>query len=236
MIGDISERDKVLKFWNGSRAIIQKGLWRDNLNPEISTWEQVVAQAEIIEISENVAERRDRRVGPSHPSGSGEGASKSKNPFQTPRRSAQAVTFDAPKRRHGHDRQRSRARTTPGSREGSHHSSTTARPSVNSSQSSGQPRDSSTKSLVEGNLRHQPLVELSQLNPEFPDDPKRKLPSFERQVDASAVGEKGILVEIALKTTLCMQVALNPQENPLSTLSRLFWKGMKKSKFWIVYH
>ena len=48
MIGDISERDKVLKFWNGSRAIIQKGLWRDNLNPEISTWEQVVAQAEII--------------------------------------------------------------------------------------------------------------------------------------------------------------------------------------------
>ena len=119
MIGDISERDKVLKFWNGSRAIIQKGLWRDNLNPEISTWEQVVAQAEIIEISENVAERRDRRAGPPHPSGLGEGTSKSKNPFQTPGRSARAVTFDAPKRRHGHDRQRSRARTTPGSREGS---------------------------------------------------------------------------------------------------------------------
>ena len=92
------------------------------------------------------------------------------------------------------------------------------------------------KASVEGNLRHQPLVELSQLNPECPDDPKRKLPSFERLVDALAVGEKGILVEIALKTTLCMQVALNPPENPLSTLSRLFWKGMKKSKFWIVYH
>jgi len=28
MIGDIPERDQVLKFWNGSRSIIQKGLWR----------------------------------------------------------------------------------------------------------------------------------------------------------------------------------------------------------------
>jgi hypothetical protein len=57
MIEDISERDKVLKFWNGVQPVIQKGLWRDNLNPEISSWDQVVAQAEIIEISENVAER-----------------------------------------------------------------------------------------------------------------------------------------------------------------------------------
>ena len=65
MIGDISERDMVLKFWNGSRPVIQKGLWRDNLNPETSSWVRVTAQAEIIEISENVAERRDRRVGSS---------------------------------------------------------------------------------------------------------------------------------------------------------------------------
>ena len=62
MIGDVPERDRVLKFWNGSRPVIQKGLWRDNLNPETSPWDRVVAQAEIIEISENVAERRDRRT------------------------------------------------------------------------------------------------------------------------------------------------------------------------------
>ena len=60
MIVDIPERDQVLKFWNGTRPVIQKGLWRDNLNPETSSWARVVAQAEIIEISENVAERRDR--------------------------------------------------------------------------------------------------------------------------------------------------------------------------------
>lgn len=37
MIGDVSERDRVLKFWNGLRPVIQKGLWRDNLNPETSS-------------------------------------------------------------------------------------------------------------------------------------------------------------------------------------------------------
>ena len=84
MIGDVSERDQVLKFWNGSRAVIQKGLWRDNLNPEVSSWSSVVAQAEIIEISENVADRRDRRGGllgqpnPSHHNQGGR-TSRSKN-------------------------------------------------------------------------------------------------------------------------------------------------------------
>ena len=84
MIGDVPERDQVLKFWDGSRPVIQKGLWRDNLNPETSSWARVVAQAEIIEILENLAERRDRaRAGPSShrpnaPSGSSTGANQSK--------------------------------------------------------------------------------------------------------------------------------------------------------------
>ena len=56
MIGDIPEQDKVIKFWNGAQPIIQKGLWCDNLNPEISTWDKVINQAEIIEISENITE------------------------------------------------------------------------------------------------------------------------------------------------------------------------------------
>ena len=56
MIGDILGEDRVIKFWNGARPIIQKGLWHDNFHPEISTWDEVVNQAEIIEISENVAE------------------------------------------------------------------------------------------------------------------------------------------------------------------------------------
>jgi hypothetical protein len=74
MIGDIPERDQVLKFWNGSRPVIQKGLWRDNLNPETSSWARVVAQAEVIEISENVAEKRDLRSS-SHQAGTSRGPS-----------------------------------------------------------------------------------------------------------------------------------------------------------------
>ena len=55
MIGTVSERDQVLQFWNGVKLDIQSGLWRAHLNPEIFNWDEVLAQAEIIEISKNVA-------------------------------------------------------------------------------------------------------------------------------------------------------------------------------------
>ncbi|KAG6912939.1 hypothetical protein DXG01_010993, partial [Tephrocybe rancida] len=38
MIGTVSEREKVVKLWNGLRPSIQKALWRDGLNPEKSSW------------------------------------------------------------------------------------------------------------------------------------------------------------------------------------------------------
>jgi hypothetical protein len=60
MIGTVPEQDKVLRLWNGVKPEIQGSLWRAQLNPEISSWEEVLAQAEIIEISENVAHKRDR--------------------------------------------------------------------------------------------------------------------------------------------------------------------------------
>ncbi len=118
MIGDISERDQVLKFWNGSRSIIQKGLWRDNLNPETSSWARVIAQAEIIEISENVAERRDRKAGSSQqggaPSGSGEGSNRSKN------RNAQTGQRHVPYERRSHTPSRTNDRTHRRDDRGSH--------------------------------------------------------------------------------------------------------------------
>ena len=99
MIGDISERDQVLKFWNGARTGIQKELWRNNLNPEISSWNQVTAQAEIIEIAENVADRRDRRAGSSsaHPPGANRGPSESgsRPRHKSTDRSVRAVSFEA---------------------------------------------------------------------------------------------------------------------------------------------
>ena len=72
MIGNVPPQDQVLKFWNSARSSIQKELWRNKLNPEISSWKKVVVQAEIIEIAENVAERRDRKAGqPNQASGTG---------------------------------------------------------------------------------------------------------------------------------------------------------------------
>jgi hypothetical protein len=59
MIGTVSERDQVLRFWNGVKPEVQAGLWRAQLNSEISSWGEVLAQAEIIEISENVAHCKD---------------------------------------------------------------------------------------------------------------------------------------------------------------------------------
>ena len=95
MIGNVSERDRVLKFWNGSRPVIQKGLWRDNLNPETSSWSEVIAQAEIIEISENVAERRDKRtnLAPSGGSSSQHNESHQRSKSRPPNRSIRSVSY-----------------------------------------------------------------------------------------------------------------------------------------------
>ncbi|KAG7097893.1 hypothetical protein E1B28_005206 [Marasmius oreades] len=54
MVGLIDEREKVHKLWSGLTRKIQKGLWREKLNPEISSYEDVARAAELIEIIENV--------------------------------------------------------------------------------------------------------------------------------------------------------------------------------------
>ncbi|KAL0565824.1 hypothetical protein V5O48_016195 [Marasmius crinis-equi] len=53
-VGLIDEREKVHKLWSGLTKKIQKGLWREKLNPEISTYDEVSRAAELIEIIENV--------------------------------------------------------------------------------------------------------------------------------------------------------------------------------------
>jgi len=53
-IGERSDCLKVDKFWKGLRREFQRDLWRDKLNQEVSTLKEVVAAAEIIEISKSV--------------------------------------------------------------------------------------------------------------------------------------------------------------------------------------
>ena len=101
MIGDIPEQDKVIKFWNGSRPVLQKGLWCNNFNPEISTWDEVVNQAKIIKISKNVAEWQNHRVGQPTSHGVSRNAhtsGKIRSNTNHQDRSKKSVTFDADQR------------------------------------------------------------------------------------------------------------------------------------------
>ena len=50
----MDERTRVHKLWFGLRKEIQKELWRERLNPEISSLREVIAAAEIIEIAQSV--------------------------------------------------------------------------------------------------------------------------------------------------------------------------------------
>ena len=60
MIGTVSEWDQFFNF-GMVKPEIQSGLWRAHLNPEISSWDEVLAKAKIIEISENVAHQCDNQ-------------------------------------------------------------------------------------------------------------------------------------------------------------------------------
>ncbi|KAG5634082.1 hypothetical protein H0H81_003468, partial [Sphagnurus paluster] len=63
LIGAVDERERVIKLWNGLRTVIQQGLWREGLNPEVSTWDEVRDVAQVVEIVESVAARRSSRRG-----------------------------------------------------------------------------------------------------------------------------------------------------------------------------
>ena len=54
MIGDMDERTCVHKLWFGLQQEIQQDLWHEKLNPEISSLEDVIAAAEVIEITQSV--------------------------------------------------------------------------------------------------------------------------------------------------------------------------------------
>lgn len=61
LIGDVTDRDKVMKLWFGLNPHIQSELWRDKLNPEKSSLKSVVSAAEVIEIAHSVGENNNQR-------------------------------------------------------------------------------------------------------------------------------------------------------------------------------
>ena len=61
MLGDVPQRFKIIKLWYSLKSSIQKVMWKDGLHPDESTWEEIVAKAEMIEIADSVVEPRERK-------------------------------------------------------------------------------------------------------------------------------------------------------------------------------
>ncbi|KAF8805779.1 hypothetical protein BYT27DRAFT_7067213, partial [Phlegmacium glaucopus] len=51
MVGVVSPEQRVVKLWYSLKPKIQRTLWKDGLHPDISSWEDVVTKAEVVEIA-----------------------------------------------------------------------------------------------------------------------------------------------------------------------------------------
>ncbi|KAF4600395.1 hypothetical protein EYR38_005020 [Pleurotus pulmonarius] len=67
VIGSVSEQEKVVKLWNGFKPVIRAELYREKLNPNISTWDDVVERAELLEVVENACMGRAGNRPPKNP-------------------------------------------------------------------------------------------------------------------------------------------------------------------------
>ena len=61
MVGAMTSEMKVIKLWYSLKPKIQRILWKDGLHPDTSTWAEIVAKAEVIEIADNVVDPQDRK-------------------------------------------------------------------------------------------------------------------------------------------------------------------------------
>ncbi|EGN94765.1 hypothetical protein SERLA73DRAFT_77506 [Serpula lacrymans var. lacrymans S7.3] len=57
IIGDVDERQRVIRFWTGLNTELQQGLWLKELNPEISRFEEVQSAAEVLELARSAGLR-----------------------------------------------------------------------------------------------------------------------------------------------------------------------------------
>ena len=61
MLGDESDRNKVIKLWEGFNTDLQEGLYTQRYHKEVNTWDEVVTMAESLELGLNKAKRERAR-------------------------------------------------------------------------------------------------------------------------------------------------------------------------------
>jgi len=77
-IGSSTKREHIEKLWNGLRPELQQVLWRENLEPQHSTWKQVLRVAECHEIADRIIANDKQSTG------NGTNGSKNQNNCQRP--------------------------------------------------------------------------------------------------------------------------------------------------------
>ena len=101
MVGSMPDDMKVIKLWYSLNPRTQRAMWRDGLHPDSSTWDEVVAKAEVIEIADSVVDRRDG----TRPARRGWRPGSSNNFDSNPKRSSdpasRSVTYDNRDRNNG---------------------------------------------------------------------------------------------------------------------------------------
>jgi hypothetical protein len=60
MVGAMPEEMKIIKLWYSLNTKTQRAMWRDGLHPDSSTWDEIVAKAEMVEIANSVIDSRER--------------------------------------------------------------------------------------------------------------------------------------------------------------------------------
>ncbi|KAJ8701144.1 hypothetical protein PTI98_004101 [Pleurotus ostreatus] len=73
IVGTIGEQERVVKLWNSMKSSIRAELYRERLNPNVSSWADVVAAAEMLEMVENVRYGRHNRRTPGSTGETGDG-------------------------------------------------------------------------------------------------------------------------------------------------------------------
>lgn len=97
MVGDIPESLKIIKLWYSIKPSIQKIMWRDGLHPDSSSWDEVLAKAEMVEISDSVIDPRERSYNQNQGNyrfNIASSSNSSRQRYQTPGLSSQTLTPD----------------------------------------------------------------------------------------------------------------------------------------------
>ena len=166
MVGALTPELKFIKLWYSLRPNIQRTMWKDGLHPDTSSWEEIVAKAEVVEIASKVMDPRDCRAPNIPRSNDRVNAPAHRNNVRNrsfnQNITSRAVTFTPPVRNNGTDRNNFQNRNTRDRRESRPNAGRGRFPNNSRRQSHGNARNdnSQQRTSKSSNLSEKEMVEL----------------------------------------------------------------------------